>query len=155
MQQNQWDYAQQNCDWAALESFKCNFWVLIVNKVVLSNQKTQVHDRSVATKLSKNTGSPNLSLSPLAVLAVLSQGPYELRMLNSLALIFSMAKCTLEELLISLCWQSPSRCPPERLAPLFPYENPFSSITAIVLVCEKKKNKFLPKSCISEVTLQW
>ena len=38
-QQNQWDYTQQNHDWAALQSFKCNLWVLIVKKVVWSNQK--------------------------------------------------------------------------------------------------------------------
>ena len=55
-QQNRWDYTQQNRDWAALESFKSNLWVLIVKKVVLSNQKTQVFHRSVATELSKNAG---------------------------------------------------------------------------------------------------
>ena len=38
-QQNRWDYIQQNPDWAALESFKSNLWVLIVKKVVLSNKK--------------------------------------------------------------------------------------------------------------------
>ena len=49
MQQNQWDYTQQNLDLVALESFKSNFWVLIVKKVILLNQKTQVVHRSVAT----------------------------------------------------------------------------------------------------------
>ena len=39
MQQNQWEYTQQNCVWVALESFKSNLWVLIVKKVVLPNQK--------------------------------------------------------------------------------------------------------------------
>ena len=34
-QQNQWDYVQQNYDWTALETFKSNLWILIVNKVVL------------------------------------------------------------------------------------------------------------------------
>ena len=38
-QQNQWDYTQQNRDWAALESFKSNLWVLNVMKVALSHQK--------------------------------------------------------------------------------------------------------------------
>ena len=72
-QQNRWDYTQQNRDWTALESFKCNLWVLIVKKVVLSNQKTQVFHRSVATKLSKNTGSQNLSLAPLRCSKSISQ----------------------------------------------------------------------------------
>ena len=65
MQQNQWDYTQQNHDWAALKSFKSNLWVLIMKKVVLSNQKHVVFDWSLATKLSKNGGSPNLSMTPL------------------------------------------------------------------------------------------
>ena len=64
-QQNQWDYTLQNCDWAALESFKSKLWVLIVKKVVLSNPKAQVFQRSVAAELSKITGSPNHSLAPL------------------------------------------------------------------------------------------
>ena len=64
-QQNRWDYTQQNCDWAAIESFKSNLWVLIVKKVVLSKQKTQVFHRSVATNLSKNAGSLNRSLASL------------------------------------------------------------------------------------------
>ena len=46
----------------ALESFKRNLWVLIVKKVVLSNQNSQVFHRSAATELSKIAGSPNLSL---------------------------------------------------------------------------------------------
>ena len=64
-QQNRWDYTQQNHDWAALQSFKCNLWVLIVKKVVWSNQKTHVFHWSVTTKLSKIARSPNLSLAPL------------------------------------------------------------------------------------------
>ena len=63
-QQNRWDYRQQNCDWAAIENFKSNLRVLIVKKVVLSNQKTPVFYWSLTTKLSKNAGSPNLSLAP-------------------------------------------------------------------------------------------
>ena len=51
----------QNRDWAAVESFKNNHWVLIVKKVVLSKQKTQVFHGSVA----KNAGSPNLSMTSL------------------------------------------------------------------------------------------
>ena len=64
-QQNWWDYTQQNRDCVALESFKSNLWVLIVKKVVLSNKKRQVFHQSMATQLSKNAGSPNLSLAPL------------------------------------------------------------------------------------------
>ena len=64
-QQNRWDYTQLTRDWAALESSKSNLWDLIVKKVVLSNQKTQVLCRSVATKLYKHARSPNLSLAPL------------------------------------------------------------------------------------------
>ena len=51
-QQNRWDQTQQNRDWAALESFKSNHWVLIAEKVVLSHKETQVFYRSVATELS-------------------------------------------------------------------------------------------------------
>ena len=57
-------FYQQNHDWAALESFKRNHLVLIVKKVV-ENQKIQVIHWSLATKLSKNAGTPNLSLFPL------------------------------------------------------------------------------------------
>ena len=76
-QQNRWDYTQQNRDWAALESFKSNLWVLIVKKVVLSKQKRQVFHWSMTTKLSKNAESPNLSLAPLSLLVegLLSTGP--------------------------------------------------------------------------------
>ena len=49
---------------AALDSFKSNLWVLMVKKVVI-NQKTRVFHWSLATKLSENAGSPNLSLAPL------------------------------------------------------------------------------------------
>ena len=52
---------------AALENFKSNLGVLIVKKVVLSDQKTQVFHRSLATEVSKNVGSPNLSLAPLSI----------------------------------------------------------------------------------------
>ena len=64
-QQNRWDYPQQNQDWAALESFKSSLQVLKVKKVVLSNKKTQAFHQSVTTELSKNAGSPNLSLASL------------------------------------------------------------------------------------------
>ena len=64
-QQNQLDYTQQNRDWAALESFKSNLWVLIVKKVVLSNQNNTGVSFVLATKLFKNAGLPNLSLAPL------------------------------------------------------------------------------------------
>ena len=56
---------QQSCDWAALESFKSNLWVLIVKKVVLSNQKTQMLHWSLATKLLKKAGSPTKECIPL------------------------------------------------------------------------------------------
>ena len=80
-QQNRWDQTQQNHDWPALESFKSNLWVLIVKKVVLSNQKTQVFHRSVAAELSKSAGSPNLSLAPL--------------MFQALYVLFSICVCFL------------------------------------------------------------
>ena len=46
--ENQWDYMQKNCDRAALESFKGNLWVLIAEKVLLSNQKTEMFRWSLA-----------------------------------------------------------------------------------------------------------
>ena len=67
MQENWWDFVQQNCDWAALETFNSNLLVLLVKKVVLWNQKSQVFHWSVDTKLSKNAGSQSLSLAPLKV----------------------------------------------------------------------------------------
>ena len=63
-QHNRGDYMQQNCGWAALESFKSSLCVLIAKKVVLSNQKNTGFYWSLATKLSKNAGSPNLLLAP-------------------------------------------------------------------------------------------
>ena len=77
------DYRQQNRDLVALDSLKSNIWVLIGEKVVLSNHNILVFLQSVTTM------SPNLSLALLSSKFTLFVAGTPNRTLGALAQVYN------------------------------------------------------------------